>query len=440
MRVMKRIILYLGILIILIGSATAQQIKEVTCTGKVIDDEGRVVGNVKVKLYERVNDIASGSYDLKLTKETTTDADGVFSFNTNARSNISMSGYIFVENEKLTPGLTYWDMKEDKKCEIKLSQAGELSGFVVDENDKPVEQAEVSFYIIGTMGDRSKRHYLSGQLASMLYTVHTDNAGRFTFTNMPADSKADLLVRKAGLATITTYTDHGSLVYSTGQSDIKLIQPVEARIEGICVEKDSGKPVPGQKLVLMQDRNRPLLGHDPVVSKEDGTFSINGLGAGKCIFLLVTPRQGLAEWASEPVEVMNEAGKTISDVKIELSKGGILEVTVKDAQDKKPLENAVLNVREPRSNMTFNTRSDENGIARIRLAPGEYRILSISMQGYATYRRSQDMITIEAGKTKRLEYELAGQPKITGVVRDDKGSPLKDVEFHIWPFYPHKFT
>ena len=142
----------------------------------------------------------------------------------------------------------------------------------------------------------------------------------------------------------------------------------------------------------------------------------------------------MAEWAAESIEVTNEAGKTISGLKIELSKGGILEVTVKDARDKKPLENVSINVREPRSNRSINTLSVEDGIARIRLIPGQYQISSVAKQGYINDRNSQGMITVEAGKTQPLEYELAGRPKITGTVRDDKGRPLKDVELNLWPF------
>ena len=429
----KILILCFLLLFGIVGHSFAKDGKPVILTGKVVDYEGRPCPQVKVRLYERSNDVTSDSYDLKLIKRTTTEAAGLFSFVITPRDNALVYGYVVAEVESLAPGWEFWDMKEDEKCEIKLRKAGELSGYVVDENDRPVEQAEVSFYTM-RMIDGDKRRHFSGPLISMLFHTNTDDPGRFKFTNMPVDTKTDFLVRKAGRATITTYINSSSLHYSTGDSDIKLVQPVEARIEGTCVEKKSGEPVAGQVLGLVGERNQPLAGHERIVSKEDGTFSIDGLAAGKCFLQLVTPRQGLAEWAAERTELMNEAGKTLSDLKIELSKGGILEVKVNDNRDKKPLENAGVSVQEQQSNRNFHIRTVGDGIARIRLIPGRYRISNVYMQGYTSNRGSREMITIEAGKTKRLEYELAVNPKITGVVRDDKGRPLEGVQLKIWPF------
>ncbi len=435
----KIAVLCLGIFVFSINYSYSRQEKQVTLAGTVIDNEGHTVGNVSIKLYEQSNDVASDLYDTRLIKETTTDTNGVFSITINSRNNIFVYGYIVVEKEKLALGTISWNMKDDKECEVKLSQVGELSGVVVDENNKPVEQAEVSFYSMRT-GDGNNKQYIGHRLATMLYTARTDNAGRFKFTNIPVDAEVDFIVRKAGRATITTCIHGKPPRYSTGQSDIKLVQPIEAKVEGICVEKESGKPIAGQKLVLMQDWNRSLPGQAPSVSKEDGTFTVTGLGVGRCILQLVIPKQGLAEWVAEPVEVVNEAGKTVSGLKMELSRGGVLEIKVKDARDQKPLGDVSVNIRNIQSNMTFNIRSVEDGVARIRLVPGRYRIAGIHKQSYTSILNSQDEITIEAGKTKSLEYELAGQPKITGIVRDDEGKPLKDVKLRIWPFGFEEFT
>ncbi|MHC4560829.1 MAG: carboxypeptidase regulatory-like domain-containing protein, partial [Planctomycetota bacterium] len=176
----------------------------------------------------------------------------------------------------------------------------------------------------------------------------------------------------------------------------------------------------------------PFLRQEPLVSKQDGTFSIAGLAADRYLLELMPSREGLSDWISEPVEVIVEAGKTEDEVKIELSKGGILEVVVKDAVNKRPVEKVSVGVRNQASSQYHSGRTDKDGIAQIRLIPGEYQMSNVYKEGYSRERR-QDAVTIEEGKTERIEYELAGMPKVTGVVRDEKGKPLEGVRVKVCP-------
>ena len=132
------------------------------------------------------------------------------------------------------------------------------------------------------------------------------------------------------------------------------------------------------------------------------------------------------------MEVLAESGKTQREVKVELGKGGILEVAVTEAVSKQPVEKASVSIRDARTNQTLSARSDEDGIARIRLMPGGYQISGVYKQGFTSKRR-QDAITIEDGKTKHIERQLTSLPKITGVVRDEAGKPIEGVKLKICP-------
>jgi len=200
----------------------------------------------------------------------------------------------------------------------------------------------------------------------------------------------------------------------------------------MVVEKASGKPVADIRIMVSQGRNQPNFGLKPIVSEEDGTFNANALVAGKHVLQIVSPRGKTADWITKPVEVLTETGKTKSGVKVELSKGGLLEVVVTDAVSKQPVEQASVSIRQQVSSNSFGALSDEDGIARIRLVPGEYRMNSVYKEGYSR-QRVQDTVTIEEGKTEHMEYELAGQPKITGIVRNEKGEPLKGVKLKVCP-------
>jgi len=417
-------------------SAQSEQAKQITCTGKVVDDQSRPLAGAKVALHEMVYGQTAYSYDTKLIGEVMTRADGAFSFSTSVESDVFRYGYIVAETEGLALGFAGWRMRDgDKELEIKLGQPKELAGVVVDENDKPVSDAQVSIamLVIGTM---QEERGVGGPVALELFTSTTDAAGKFKFTSIPAEATAEFIMKKDGRADISTYKSTGmadqKLKFTPGQTDIKLVLPIEAKIEGIVVQKSTGKPVGGVQLRARSEQNLPFLIQEPLVSKQDGTFSITALAADRYILELVPPREGLAYWISEPVEVITEAGKTKSEVKIELSKGGILEVTITDAVNTKPLEKTTVSFQHPASNRYHSGRSDEDGIARIRLMPGEYQMSYVFKEGYSRLRQ-QETITIEDGKTAHIEYQLAGQPKVTGVVRDEKGNPVQNVKLKVCP-------
>ena len=430
-----------SVIIILTSSAQAQNTEskepqKITCTGKVVDDQNRPIAGVKVALHEMVYGPTANSYDTKLIGEVTTRADGAFSFSTSAESDVYRYGYIVAEKEGLALSFANWRMREgDKELEIKLGRPEELSGVVVDENDKPVADAQVSIAMlfIGTM---QEERGVGGPVAIELFTSTTDTAGKFKFTKIPPNATAEFIMKKDGRATVGTYKNTGGadqkLNFAAGQADIKLVLPIEAKIEGIVVQKDTGKPVSGVQLTARSEQGIPYFRQKPLVPNEDGKFSINALASGRYTLGPVQSTDELADWVAESVEVMAEAGKTVSGVKIELSKGGILEVAVTEAVSKQPVEKASVGVRNPASSQYHSSRSDKDGIARIRLMPGEYQMSGVYKQGYSQ-QNLQDTVTIEDGKTERLEYELAGMPKITGVVRDERGKSLEGVKLRVCP-------
>jgi uncharacterized GH25 family protein len=410
--------------------------KQITFTGKVVDAQGQPIAGAKVRFYEMT--LADTRYlqNATLAAESTTRADGAFSFAAGAGSHDYRNGYIIAEKQGLALGLANWDMRHDQELDIKLGQAKELAGLVVDQNGKPVSDAEVSILIL-RVGKREERVSLGRELAPKLLTVITDTTGRFAFTNVPAQATAEFLVKKPARATVSTFDPEiyrgEVLQFSPGQADIRLTQPEEAKIEGIVVDKNTGKPAGCVKLMVTQDRNPPLYGQESIVnSKEDGTFSINALCTGRHILQLAAPTKGLADWVAEPVEAITEPDKTTRGVKVELSKGGLLEVVVTEAGSNQPLDRASISIRDEKNKEWLSADCDKDGIARIRLVPGQYQISGVYKQGFTSDRR-QETVTIEEGATKRVGWTLSEAPKVSGVVRDADGKPVEGVKFSILP-------
>ncbi|MCU0913330.1 MAG: carboxypeptidase regulatory-like domain-containing protein [Planctomycetes bacterium] len=415
------------------GRVAAGQARQVTCTGRVLDAGGQALAGVQVRLYQETYGTDAYYSEVTLASEAAAKADGSFSLAAPAESESRRYGTLVARKDGLAFGFATWDMSQDQTLDLTLGEAKPLAGVVADEKDQPIPEAAVSVYLL-QIGDGFRQWGLSMRLAPHLLTTHTDAAGRFCFPNLPADAGADLLVRTPSRATICTYAPsmYGgpSLRYRAGQTDIRIAQPVEAKIEGVIIQKQTKQPVGGLTLRLIYAGNRPLDGHDAIAVQADGTFAALALPAGQYALQLVTPRNGLADWVAAPVPVELKAGEARAGLKIEVSKGGLLEITVTDAASNKPLEKASAGVSQ--SGQYVSGTSNAQGIIRLRLAPGTCQVQNIFKQGYSSTAKPQT-VTIEEGTTQRLTATLQEVPKVRGIVRDPDGAPVSGARVRIMP-------
>jgi hypothetical protein len=377
---------------------------------------------------------------VELDQEVSTEDDGVFRFEKGLdESHLTGQRMIFARKEGSAPGWANWRLDKDKEnVQIKLSSPKTLAGTVTDESDNAIANAQVSVAFLMTPkmpGDDDPR-YLIGKVAQKWFATHTDANGKFVFDRIPADATAELLAEKQGRATISTFDPVSyrgeTLQFAAGQTDIKLTMPSEATIEGIVVEKGTDEPVAGVQLMVMRGRNQPNFEMKPVVSEEDGTFVFRALTGGTHVIQLVPVREEHADWVAEPVEVTTQTGETTSDVKLEVSEGGILEVLVTEAQSKKPVEEASVSIRDERNDKWHSGQTDKDGVARMRLMPGEYQVRGAYKQGYTRSQR-QEVVTVEHGKTARIQWQLTGQPKIAGTIFDPQDKPVEGATLRVLP-------
>ncbi len=433
------------------GSSAADAPQRVTCSGKVVDDAGKPVAGAKVTLYQLMPDAGGQELKKAAAEEQITKEDGGFSFSAETLADKQYQfGMLIARKDGFAISWDNWDIRKDKTTELAMSKPYSLRGIVVDDADKPVVGAEVriSMLLLGNpqSGPEKYRYLTSIEPLDVLATA-TDSKGIFVFNNIPADSKAEFTVKKAGMATISTFKPQQSLTsaadynpgqYTVGSEDIIIVQPAEARIEGKVVEKGTGKGIGGVRLMCYSQTTGGRFGVKPVVSKDDGTFSFEGLETGTYTIRDVTSREKIAEWVIKPETAAAAAGQTSSGIILEASKGGMLEVTVRD-DEKKPV--AGVNVYARMNNddkQGASGLSNSDGIAAIRLAPGEYKLEGAYKEGYSSLRE-QRTATVEDGKTARLEIELKANPKITGVVRDPDGRPVAGATLRIYPM-GHKET
>ena len=429
-------IICLGLAVCFADLSAAQQEKEITCTGKVVDAEDRPMEGVKVTLYETKYNRQTSTYDVNTVDQAETGSDGTFSFKFVNEDSSYRHFYIVAQKEGLAPDFDDWSTRDgDKEFLLKLDKGKVLEGMVIDENDKPVAEAAVSISLM-MKGESRDQKGLSGTVAKKLFTVQSDAAGRFSFANIPSEVTVDFILEKAGRATINTYKhamySNEKLRYNAGQTDIRLVMPLEAKVEGVVVQKDTGEPVGGIRVLVLNKGGLSQFRPAPVVSADDGTFSMGGLTPDTYTVQIARPTDQMTDWVADPVDVVTEVGKTKSGIKMELCKGGMLEIVFKDAVTSKPIEGANVSIRDRLSVLGMSAQSDANGIARLRLMPREYEINSAYKQGYSV-QLSRKSVLILDGKTTREVYELTEVPKISGVVHSRYGRPVEGARLSILP-------
>ncbi len=404
----------------------------ITISGKAVNSQGGPVEGAKVMLYQMIYAEGASSPKPEMVDEKSTAADGAFTLVIPQGVDPKKTSYIVARKEGLALGWTAWRLQGEQRLEITLGEPKDLAGEIVDEKGQPVADAEVRIAAI-MMGKGESRRYLT---PPSFLIVRTDRQGRFLFAGMPAEATFEFHAEKPGRAAIGTLERtmyvRDRYQFSPGQAGIKLVLPLEARIEGVVVDKTGGKPVGGvQVIALSSARAGMLLSPKLATTAQDGIFQIGGLNVGSYTVQLPTSSEKMSEWAAEPVPVSVRAGETKSGIKLELTKGGIIEVLVREAGGK-TIAKVNVGARHALRDQYFGANTDENGLARVRVTPGEYRISGPYKEGYSR-GQNEETVSVADGQTQHVEFVLSTLPKITGIVRDEAGNPLAGVQVAVMP-------
>jgi hypothetical protein len=283
----KIAVMVLVLVVCFTNQAAAGQPKQVTCTGKVVDVQGRPVAGAKVTAYEMIFDGLAGNFKLHRTGEVISTKDGAFVFTAGQKPERSTfhECKIVAVKSGLALGSTAWKMREDATSDIRLGSPEKLEGVIVDDYDKPVAGADVranlSFTVKNADG-KETREWLSGIEPLDELGTKTNSRGRFFFDNLPVYASVDLLVTAPGKAIIYTYqSEKKEPAFKAGQTDIKVTLPAEARIEGQILDPDTGKGIAGTKFAVVATSSGLFYYRFVHTTNDDGTFSVGGLQTDK---------------------------------------------------------------------------------------------------------------------------------------------------------------
>jgi protocatechuate 3,4-dioxygenase beta subunit len=406
-------------------------------SGTITDGPGNPLAGATVE-YWRYEGNGFRPSEPKLEKQTTTGTDGAFGIEVSRDV-----GFLLARKPGMAPGWgqSGWGQLNQGFNRIRetgnhivLTPPGTLAGFVADEGDRPVANAEVS--VTMAMSDMSSEngarsfYYFTGKPARDCFSAHTDGAGHFRIENFPTNAGAILAVRSPGKVLQPSqqrFSDVQTAGYRAGQADIKLVLEPGASIEGKIVGGDTNQPLPAARLTLQSDQPGFLMGSaiEPVRSGADGAFRFDDVASGSYSIQTFFGTNALSDWVAETVPVLVEAGKAARGVQVKAERGALLEVSVLGKDDRKPV--AQVNIYAYKEHFQSAAFSDTNGIVRLRLLPGDYQIEAFRQ----SLPSSRSTATVESGKTNRVEIGLAAPRKISGVVHTPNGQVAAGVSVRI---------
>jgi protocatechuate 3,4-dioxygenase beta subunit len=401
-------------------------------SGTVTDSVGKPVAGATVEYWCYQGSVFQRS-EPKMGKQITTGEDGAFGIELSGDT-----GFLLVRKSGLAPAWRqlnpgYTRVREAGN-QVVLTPPGTLAGAVVDESNKPVANAEV--FVAMAVSELSSEdgiysfNYFSGKPARECFSARTDAAGHFQLDSFPTNASAVLAVRSPGKAlqpSTQTVSDLRTAGYRAGQEDTRLVMEPAAGIEGKIVGADANAAVPIGRLTLQPDQpgffaNATL---DPVHSSADGVFRFADIAAGSYHIQAVFGTNTPPDWVAEGVPVSVEAGQTARGLQVTAKRGALLAVSVVGKDDRKPL--AQVSVTAYRERSPSSAVSDTNGIAWLRLLPGDYQI-SAYRQARAP---SQTSATVETDRTNRVEIEVATPRKVSGIVHTPDGRAAAGVSIRL---------
>ncbi len=403
-------------------------------SGTVSDTGGKPVSGAHVELYQFRGGFPGAGAEMKPEQSVTTAENGSYEFRA-----LQVATVVFARKPGLAPAWnSYWNPQTDVTDEkLVLTTPCSLVGQVVDESEKPVADALVfittAYCETPAEEGGTRSAYVTTMPARDQFSARTGADGKFRIEGCPTNAAVDLAVRKPGkiLRDLKRqYTAPDTMRWRHGEGELKLVLDPAGTLEGKVRSEETGQPLAGVN-IFMERREQPYGpgSTEPVRSGADGNFRANEVAPGSYVIHASFGTNTLPELVAENVKANVEAGKTTRGIEISAIKGGFLEVGTLAKEDRKPVADVRVSVFK--DNYSAGAQSSSNGLAFLRLPPGNYRVDAYRENS----RAEQTSATVQAGTTNRVEVEIPQPRRITGTVRDPAGAPVAGLQLKIVPAY-----
>ena len=410
-------------------------------SGRVVDTEGAPVVDAEVRYAVSFYPLEGGAgsehsshYDPDFF--TRTGIDGTFRFelvpSIFARMPFDSKDMLSRLNIAVThPDHAIWwqefPFQSAADVEIQLEMPEVISGKVMDEAGKPIQNAEILMNSLFRGNPMSREpgddldHYAFPQ------PVKTDENGEFVLLGLPQDATISLDVKGSGYAKQDRYG------VPVGTEGLEFLLKRESRIEGRLTYAGTGKPVKDAEIAL--EGIYPTDGWGRARVDSNGNYLLKNIAPGMYGLYLAHGPKGWTALATEFITVLE--GETISKVDMTLMRSGFITGRVTDRDTNEPIANHPIRLNdaarpEDSQLMDHRTTTDETGTYRFDAAPGQAFAHTNPPAGYQGFGgtealnigRIQRRVDVVEGETVVVDFQFSQGVKLVGQVFTDDGEPV----------------
>jgi len=387
------------------------------CSGVVLSEMGEPVSDASIECYVFLQDLLTGSQIPELQNSVTTDREGRFVIRGAPSRKL-----LLMRKPGLAPAWALINEASEKEYHLVLSSAGAFSGVVLDAHKRPVADAEVwAAWAFESQAAHSVGFWesiLSGPLARKCFSCRSAADGTFQITGFPKSGHALLAARKAGLASQPTTSSSeswfaGGVSAMAGRTNLQIIVEPTGSIEGRVTTAPGIPVIKGTIILVPQQETWAELPRTNSIGA-DGVVRFTDVAPGHYRLFGTTENATNADLMIARTYCSLRPGEAVTNITVRAAPAGTLEVLIRAKEDSKPVPEAALTVDER------NFIAGADGFFRIRLAEGG---CSVHVQK-PRFQESTFSAKILAGQTNRIEFAIAHQPTITGVVLGPSGKPV----------------
>jgi protocatechuate 3,4-dioxygenase beta subunit len=403
-----------------------------TVTGQVLDEEGKPLANVMVRVRGEAKATVSGLLPLAYA-DTPTDNEGRINFAVQEPGHYSLTIQVDGYEPAKVDGLVVGDEKVAPEFVVKLKRAKEVKGTVevqvLSANGSPMkgvwvaplrEQSEDRFAPFGEwLIERGQFSDKNG-----LVRFNDLPAGDYIFVGIPPSDRLPVAISP----TVT--------VASAEKVKVTISVPATGRIVGKLVD-EKGNPIAGEFVSVWKEdetQEERLLGYNlpTAVTKSDGSFTLENLPEGSYIIATSFGVAGGLVTTWQNVRVRGgETAKVTVTVRNEMPTVSITGEVIDSSG--KPVSGATVLVN---SEPMLRAVTDENGrfsfseIPAFRYnRPATYSV-TVMKPGFAS---RSETVKIEGGKSPEVRLMLEPGALIEGQLVNEKGEPVGGMPVYAVP-------
>jgi len=435
--------LMIVVAIVFINQAIAGQTKEITCSGKVVDNDGRPIAKAKVALYYNHSRWGLGN---RIVEETSSATDGSFVFK-RPLTYSSTAGYPYGRDSFVILAthpdyaLGWYKIARDQEkpgYELVLTEPKSQTVTVTDHAGNPLPGARVWPYNIGSPTDSEPlfHDYLSLPTDAGIVGGITGADGKAVINNLP----------RTRWSFYATLAGHARGLSFTGKKPIRLSKA--GTVRGSLLNED-GQPVEGALIRLRaswmwqfflartDSQGRFHFDDLPAYGWDMSPWGTPGGASGQ--YTVGIEHDSYTTWETQ---IDLEAGQTIDDLVIDALAGTLVKCRVLEVETNRPVGGARINGRNECGRI--DSYSDPEGMFAIRVLPGKTMLMfqsppeGVYIDGGMSLRREDipesrldfDADGAEMAVTMRTPRIAGRLTSVRGVVLGPDGEPQDKAVVH----------